>query len=185
MNSVTYTAALADDDAIKLSIATVVGVATYTAVNLDGLIGDDAMSPARTLTVVTSASVGAYVLASTMVVTGTDAAGRVLTETFTIGNADGGETLVGTKAFASVTGIVIQAQANTAGTFKFGVRDVVCAKAPYMVRASAAGNLHVGYSDGTQDTIPALNAKEYLEFAPTKIYGDVTTTVVGMTLFFK
>lgn len=185
MKTASYATALADIDAIKLSIATVAGAAAYSGAGINGVIGLTSMVPARTVTVTAATSPGSYVAASTITFTGTDAADRVITEVLALVGTGGNETLIGTKGFKTVTAIDIQAQVDTSGAFSFGVRDILCDKAPYMIRATAAGDLKVGYSDGSTDTIPAMAAKEYITFAPAKVFGDSATTVVGMTLFFK
>jgi hypothetical protein len=185
MKTASYATALNDIDAIKISVATSITPVTYITSGINGVIGLAAMSPARTLTITTSAQAAAYTLASTITITGVDAAGRSLSEVFTIGNANGGETLVGTKGFAGVLSIVVAAQASALGAFSFGVRDILCDKAPYMIRANGAGDLHVAFSDASEDTIPAMAAKEYITFAPVKVFGDSGTTITGLTLFFK
>ncbi len=185
MKTASYATALNDIDAIKTSIATVAAPVTYATTDINGVIGLTAMSPARTLTVTTAAHALAYSVGSTVTVTGVDAAGRVLTEVFTLTATNGGETLVGTKGFAGVVSIAIGAQLLTLGAFSIGVRDILCGKTPYMIRANGAGDLHVAFDDASEDTIPAMAAKEYITFSPTKVFGDSATTITGLTLFFK
>lgn len=185
MKTASYATALADTDGIKTSIATAVAPATYITAGINGVIGLAAMTPARTLTVTTASHASSYVASSTVVITGTDAADRIIAETFTLTGTGGGETIVGTKGFKTVTSIVVAAQTDTAGAFEFGVRDILCSARPYMIRANGAGNLHVAYDDGSEDTIPAMAAKEYITFAPVKVFGDSGTTITGLTLFFK
>jgi hypothetical protein len=185
MHTTSYATALNDIDAIKTSIATVAAPVTYSPA-YNGVIGTiNSMIPARTLTVTSAANPGSYVAGSTITITGTDAAGRVLVEVFTHVGTGGGETLVGTKGFETVTSILVAAQADTSGAWSFGVRDVLCDVKPYMIRANGAGDLKVSFDDGSTDTIPAMAAKEYITFAPTKVFGDSGTTITGLTLFFK
>lgn len=181
MKTVSYSAALADTDAIKTSIATVAATATYTGGALNGVIGATAMVPARTVSVTTSANVGTYTGVA-IVVTGTDVNGLALSETLTLTAVDGNETIVGSKGFKTVTSIAIPAQFDTGGTFQFGVRDVMCSTPPKAVRCVGAGALKVGYEDGTTDTIADIAARETLLISPTKIFGDGGTTVVGLSL---
>jgi len=187
MKTVTYTAALAVANAIKTSIATVASIATYSGVALNGAIGQAVMNPPRTISVTAAASAGSYVAGSTIVITGRDSQGSLITETLTLVGTDGTETLVTTQGFKSVTSIVIAAQVNTSGAWTVGVRDVAFGPdKPYAIRAVATGALKLGYGGGSvTDIIPAVAALETLQVSPDKIYGDASTTVVGMTLFFK
>jgi len=183
MKTVTY-AAIADDDAIKTSIATSTSIATYSGVGLNGVIGATAMVPARNVTVTTGAHSGTYI-GTAIVVTGTNSEGAVITETLTLTAVNGNETIVGAKGFKTVTSIAVPAQFDTSGTFKFGVRDIICgANPPKSVRCGGAGALKVTYEDGTTDTIADIAARESLAIAPHKIFGDSGTTVTNLTLFF-
>lgn len=184
MKTASYATALADIDAIKASIATVAAPVTYSGGQLDGVIGATSMAPARTVSVTTASNSGSYTAGSALLFTGTDAAGRTLTETLLLTAVNGGETIYGTKGFKTVTSVAIEAQFDTGGHFSLGVRDVMCDKPPYMIRANGAGNLHVAFDDGSEDTIPAMAAKEYITFAPVKVFGDSGTTITGLTLFF-
>jgi hypothetical protein len=58
--------------------------------------------------------------ATTAVVTGTDAAGRAISENFAIPNG-GATTVTGAKVFATINSLVIPAQSGTGGTFTMGV----------------------------------------------------------------
>lgn len=189
MHTSSYATALNDIDAILTTIATSKDdPVELDDTDLDGVIGDAEMIPARTLTVTIAAAVGSYVAASEVTITGTDAADRELEEVFTIVGTDGTELLIGTKGFKTVTAVVIDTQDPTdgdAGVVKIGVRDILIDEPIYSVRAVAAGNLHVQFDNGEEDTIPSMAAKEYVNFSPVKIFGDSGTTVVGMTLFHK
>lgn len=183
MKSVSYAAALADTDALKASIATAAADVVYATSDLDGVIGTGVMNPARTVSVKTTANASTYT-GHAIVVSGTDPNGAPLSETLTLTATNGGETIVGTKPFRTVTSIGVPAQHDTSGHFEFGVRDVMLGTPPKSIRALAAGDLKVMYDDGTVDTISALAAKETIAISPVKIFGDAATTVVGMSLLF-
>lgn len=187
MKTVSYSAALASANAIKTSIATVAAPVTYSGGGLNGAIGAAANALPRTITVTAAAHAASYVAGSTITITGTDSQGTVQSEVLTLVGTDGTETLVTTHGFRTVTSVAIAAQADTLGAFTVGVRDVVFGPdKPFAIRATAAGDLKLGYAGGTvTDTIPALAAKETVQVSPDKIYGDSSTTVVGMTVFFR
>ncbi len=182
MRSVSYPA-IPVTNAIKTSIATVAAPVSYSGVALNGAIGVAEMNPPRNISVTTSASVGAYTLTA-ITITGTDAAGRALTETLTLTQANGGQTVVGASAFKTVTQIDILAMVSTAGAFTFGVRDIFCTRRPSRIRVGTTGALKVGYDDGTTDVIAAVLAGETLNIAPARVYGDSSTTATNVTLIF-
>lgn len=158
LKTITFPGALRVANAIKLSVATVAGVATYTGGSLDGAIGTSSMVAARTLSVTLAANAGSYVNGSTITVTGLDAFARVQSEVLSIIGIDGGIVIYGTKIFGKVNQIVIQAQTNVGGHFQFGVSDAFVAAR--MVRVGTIGNLSIAYEDGTLDTIINLRAGE-------------------------
>lgn len=173
---VTYTA-LADDDAIKTSIATVAAPATYSGGALNGAYGGTFPLP-QTVSVTTSSSVGSYILGA-IVFTGTDQDGSVITESLTLTAVNGNETIKGTTAFATITSIVVPAQFDTSGTFKFGVFHLLLKSPMRKIRASAAGNLVLGFQDGNTDTLPCT-AGEQQSVLALKVLG---TTSIGFTVY--
>lgn len=184
MRTVTY-AVIADTNAILETTNATEAIQTITNFG-SAVIGGGYMNPARTLTVTTSADVGGYVAASTVVVTGRDANGAVITETFTITDVDGNEVLVGTVAFSKVDSVVIAAQAaSTGGAFIVGVQDIVCDSRdlPKRIRIGGTGNLKVKWGSAV-DLIPSVPANQIFEGQFRHIVGDSQTTVTNLTLFF-
>lgn len=168
-------------NAIKLSIATSVAPITYSGVQLDGAVGAAVMSPPRSIAVTTAAHAGSYTLTG-ITITGTDQSGNVQTEVLTLTAVNGGETVVGTKAFKTVTSIAVLAMTDALGAFTFGTRDIFAT--PKRIRVGTTGALKVAYEDGTVDTIPAVLAGETLAISPNKIFGDASTTATNLTLIF-
>lgn len=108
-----------DVDAIVTNIGSTAGVQNLAGASLNGVIGAAEMDPPRSLQLVLSSH--ADWDATTAVVTGTNAAGVVITENFAIPNG-GNATVTGTKRFATVTNVMIPAQTGTGGTATLGVR---------------------------------------------------------------
>jgi hypothetical protein len=149
-----------DPDAIKTSIATAVGAASYNGVSLNGVIGAAAISPPRQATVTSTAAVGAYTNGSTVTFTGLDSSGAALVEAVTITGTGGGQTLITSGYFASISQIDIQAQAAATGAFEFGVFS--------QAEQTASGFVHfVGGSgaDNCSNVINLLEAGEYRRIA--------------------
>jgi len=112
-------AALADVDAIIATGASSASSQTLSGASLDGATGYRTMSPPRRLSFTFSSH--ADWDATTITVTGKDADGGTLTETFSVTNG-GGTTATGSKLFARVTSVAIPAQTGAGGTFTMGVR---------------------------------------------------------------
>lgn len=171
-------AALKDVDAIKTSIATVAAPATYTTFN--GAIGG-AFDPPRAVTVKTSASVGSYTLTA-ITFTGTYG-GQPVTDTITLTQTGGGETLYGDQPFDTLTSIAIAAMSDTSGAFEFGVGDVYAGAGRFFRAVKAVGGAgSIGLQfDGVSDTLPVLeNAIEPV--APKGVLASLTD--VGITLYW-
>lgn len=191
--TVTY-AAIADADGIKTSIATAVTQQTYSGVALNGAraAGYPTWLP-QNVSVTSSASVGSYNLTG-ITFTGTDVAGEALTETLTLTAANGNETVVGTKAFANVTSIVVAAMADTNGAFTFGMRDIIMLQYSTVTSkplrqvirvlktTAATGNCLVTYGGGVTDTLPmAVNVHEPVQAI--QISGTATTTALPLVVY--
>lgn len=133
-----------DADAIIATGASTTTDQTLSGASLDGVIGDDVMSPARRLSL--TVDVHADWNATTAIITGTSRAGAIITENFTI--PDGGQiaALNGTKYFRTVTSVFIPTQGGPGGTFTVGVRAAVTAVATggthIVCTAAVAGELH-------------------------------------------
>lgn len=110
--------ALADADAIIATGASSASPQTLSGASLDGATGYRALSPSRRLSFTFSAH--ADWDATTITVTGKDAGGNTITETFAVPNG-GGSTVNGSKLFARVTSVAIPAQSGVGGTFTMGV----------------------------------------------------------------
>lgn len=111
--------ALADADAIVAAIPTAATEQSLAGADLDGVTGYRAMSPSRRLFFTLSNH--ADFDAGTAVVTGKDSSGNTITENFTIPNG-GNDTVLGTKRFARVTGVVFPAGSGVGGEWTLGTR---------------------------------------------------------------
>jgi hypothetical protein len=127
--------AAADPDGIKESVASSASIATYTGTALDGAIGTGTISPPRNITITTTSH--ADIDAVAVVITGLDVNGDAQTDTITLTNG-GGTTDVGTKAFKSVSSIVVPAQSGTGGALTFGTGNVIGLERKLRSRAGLA-----------------------------------------------
>jgi len=127
-----------DVDAIIATIGSTAGVQTLDDTDLDGVIGGDTMSPPRNL--VFTHDGNAYWDATTGIVTGLDASGRTITESFAIPNGlgAGAQTVTLTRLFASVISLDIPAQTGVGGSATLG----------YGNRFDATGRIQVTATDG-------------------------------------
>lgn len=135
--------ALADVDAIIATGASAATPQTLSGADLDGAVGYRPLSPSKRLQLVLDGH--ADWDATTATVTGKDAAGATITETFAIPNGTGSPAVVtGTKLFARVTAVEIPAQSGAGGTFTLGVRAPMTAtdSATFVTLAGTAGHLH-------------------------------------------
>lgn len=130
--------ALGDVDAIIATGASSGSLQTLSGASLDGVLGYRPLSPSRRLHLVLSSH--ADWDETTATVTGKDAGGNTITETFAIPNGGNG-TVTGTKLFARVTSIAIPAQSGTGGTFTLGTRAPMTATddATHVTLAGVAG----------------------------------------------
>ncbi len=130
-------ASLFDSDAIKTSIASDTNPASYSGGDLDGLVGETAMSPLRRLTATLAMNAGSYIDSSEITFTGLDQNLDPLVEVVTIVGTDGGQTLITTGLFSSVDTIDVEAQADTDGAFEFGIAVVAADDNAIIENASA------------------------------------------------
>lgn len=168
---------------LKTSIATSASPANYSGVALNGTLAGTTMFPARTISVTTATHAASYNTTNPIVFTGTDPNGATITESLTLTQSGGNETVVGLKGFATVTSIAVPAQNDALGSFTFGVRDLILSELVRAIRVGGSGNLHVSYSDGSTDTLTGVQ-ETLRDCFPTKIWGDGNTTVTNLTLFF-
>lgn len=110
-------AMVADVDAFKTNIASTAGIQTFTAVDLDGVIGAAALPLAAKVVLVLNAN--AAWNATTAVLSGLDKDGIPISENLSI-PADTGGTLTSVNYYSKVTGLVIPAQTGAGGTATLG-----------------------------------------------------------------
>jgi hypothetical protein len=189
-------AALADPDGFVESIATVTTADVLTGAELDGVLVDAnnvGQPPAPGIafwpTVTSDASAGAFVAGSDIVFTGTYN-GATVTRTATLTAVNGDETVFADGPLETLTQIDIEAQADTDGAFTFGFSGISPRRLPgeavaykkWLVKSYAdaanadTANVHVGYPDGTTDTVELAKGAQ-LEAAPSRIYGDTTAPI--------
>lgn len=177
--------AVKDTNAIKASIATDdTDPAVYVDTDLDGVLAGGPYSLTRNVSVTTSASAATYNTTDPIVFTGTDLYGIPQTEELTLTDAGGGETIVGTKAFLSITQIDVPVQDDTTGAFEFGVQDAFLNDLIVEIRAGSTGDLKITHTNGSVDTIPVITAGEKFYLSPIKVWGD-STTVTDLIFFIK
>lgn len=176
-----YAGALAVE-AISANAVTKTSVDTRTVTYTEG------QGLARTAKVTLASHAGSYVDQSTIVITGTKSDGSSYSETLTIVGTDGGTTLTTTVAFATVSSIVIAAQADALGHIQVDGSDIQLPADPKQLRVGTAGSgaLHVGYvaPDGSviKNTFKNCQAGERFDITPRWVYID--STVQDIDIFF-
>lgn len=128
----------ADPDGIKTAIATVAAATTYSGADLDGVVGAGTMDPPRNVTVTTAGATPADAPA-TATINGLDVDGNAISEVITV--AQTATIATGTKAFASVTSIVLPAADGTGATLAFGFGTLIGLAKTIKSRAGAAAGL--------------------------------------------
>lgn len=113
-----------DVDSIVATLASTAGIQNLSGTALDGVFGDEAISPARRITFTFSSH--ADWDATNITLNGLDAAGAVVSETIAVPNG-GNATVTSTGLFSLVTGITVPAQSGTGGTATVGTRSGVTA----------------------------------------------------------
>lgn len=183
---------LADVDAIKTAIATSASAAEYTDTDLDGALasaGVVGLDPPRFVSITTSSSASSYSIASPIVVTGTRG-GVVVTESLSLTDEDGGETIVGDQPFDAITSISVPAQDDTSGQFEFGVSGIAARvneareQVPYRgIRVGATGGaVKLGFEGGYEDT-STYPADDFDSVQFIRLYG-AGTTATPVTLYW-
>lgn len=181
VRSVTLADPIAVANAIKTSIATVAGAASYSGGALNGAVGAGLLPITQTVSFTTSSHSGSYVAGSKVTFTGLDRNGLALVEQLLVTAVNGGETIVGLKGFSKVTQIDVEAQSDTAGAFTFGYSDVMCPGCWGLRVGGTTGSLKVGFADQSIDTIPSVVAGERINMMIQKVFGASTAT--KLTLF--
>lgn len=187
----TYTFAaaadLADADGIKTLVATALTAASYDGADFNGALGAGpiAFAPPRYPSVTTTADAATYNTTDPIVFTGTRG-GRPATVEILLTQAGGNETVIATEPLDTLETIDVPAQLTVNGEFTFGWSGIACKKHadvehPFrQVRAMGAGNLHVGYIGGAEDTFAMTDGeKDAIEVR--RIYA--TNTTCGVKLY--
>lgn len=132
---------------------------------------------ARNLTVTVAATTAGHVKAAAIVVTGTNLADEVITESFTP-TVDTPATLVGAKAFKTVTSVTVPAQDGDSVTVDVGFGQLI--GLPYKL---AKKRVLVTLNDGVVDTAPALTiSTSALESNTVDFNGSLDGSVMDMSL---
>ena len=104
--------------AVRLAGATQTSPVTWAGAQLDGATGNATFAPARAAIVVCSGSAGAFVVGSTVSITGLNVLGLTHTRTITI---TGLGTFATDYAFTKITSVTVAAQTSTAGVISVGL----------------------------------------------------------------
>lgn len=174
-------AAAADTDGIFDGIAAEDGTAEPAGETVTATPADDefiAQPPcARNVTVTVAATTAGDVKAAAIVVTGTNLAGETITENFTP-TADTPATLVGAKAFKTITSVAVPAQDGASVTVDVGFGQLI--GLPYKL---AKKRVLVTLNDGVVDTAPTLTISESaLESNTVDFNGSLDGSVMDMSI---
>ena len=132
---------------------------------------------ARNLTVTVAATTAGHVKAAAIVVTGKNLAGETITESFTP-TADTPDTLVGAKAFASVTSVAVPAQDGDSVTVDVGFGQLI--GLPYKLDKK---RVILTLNDGVVDTAPTLAiSASALEGNTVDFNGSLDGSVMDMSI---
>ena len=132
---------------------------------------------ARNLTVTVAATTAGHVKAAAIVVTGKNLAGETITESFTP-TADTPDTLVGAKAFASVTSVAVPAQDGDSVTVDVGFGQLI--GLPYKLDKQ---RVILTLNDGVVDTAPTLTiSASALESNTVDFNGSLDGSVMDMSI---
>ena len=144
-------------NAIKLAIATSTSAVSYTGAQLDGAVGQGAISPSKLVEVTSSAVASVYNTTNPIVFTGLDYAGNVITDSVRLTAVGGGETVMGVKAFSSVTKIDVPAMLLGTGQLSFGVGDLCFEPPARNFEAGAAGTFKLIAQSGLACNVTLLS----------------------------
>lgn len=132
---------------------------------------------ARNVTVTVAATTAGDVKAAAIVVTGKNLAGDTITESF-LPTADTPATLIGAKAFASVTSVAVPAQDGASVTVDVGFGQLI--GLPYKL---AKKLVLVTLNDGVVDTAPTLAiSTTALESNTVDFNGSLDGSVMDMSI---
>ena len=171
----------ATNNAIKTSIATVAAAVTYSGAGLNGAIGAGAIAPSALITVKTSASGGAYIITSPIVITGTNYLSDTITDNITLTLTGGNETVATKQPFSSVTSIAIPAMANTAGAFLFGLGNLAFVPYARALEMGATGGVVKLVAPSGKAVSLTLGANTYRPLAIGQV--DTNTAVFPFIIY--
>lgn len=183
---------LADDDAIKTSVATATSAAVYSGEDLDGDAASDGVARpapndhlglASFPSVTTASQAGSYKAGSKVTFIGhygltfgdeTVTSDQLVRRTAVITDPDGNETVIADGPLESVIAIEVEAQEDTDGALEFGFSGLAPRKGERFVQLEGLdeGNIHVAYGDD-EDTIPTDVGRKH-ECMPSRIFADST-----------
>ena len=177
-------------NALVTSLATSASPSVISGAGLNGTIGANvftygtyAIKTCQSVTVTTSTHTGSYNLVA-ITVAGLDAKGNAITDTLTLTQVNGNETLKTSKGFTQVTSITVPAMVDALGAFTFGVTDLFFAQPPRWVIATAADSvIHMKFGSLGED-LPALTKGVAMPIQPSWIDASATTTATAFTLLF-
>lgn len=178
-----YAASPTDADGIKTTVATSLTAATYSGAALNGALanpGPAVIDLPMNVSVTTTSDAATYNTTSPIVVTGTDFDGNTITDSLLLTQANGNETISGTKGFATVVSIAVPAQLTVDGAFTFGVLDTVLTTPLGRARrcenghASTAGNLAIIDDGGKASTVPLAAGGQLDAFVQKIVWASTT-----------
>lgn len=174
-------AAAADTDGIFDGIVAPDGTAEPAGTTVTKTVAADefvAQPPcARNVTVTVAATTAGHVKAAAIVVTGKNLADETITESFTP-TVDTPATLVGAKAFKSITSVAVPPQDGNSVTVDVGFGQLV--GLPYKL---AKKRVILTLNDGVVDTAPALTiSASALESNTVDFNGSLDGSVMDMSI---
>lgn len=174
-------AAAADTDGIFDGIVAPDGTATPAGTTVTKTVAADefvAQPPcARNVTVTVAATTAGHVKAAAIVVTGKNLADETITESFTP-TVDTPATIVGAKAFKSITSVAVPPQDGDSVTVDVGFGQLI--GLPYKL---AKKRVILTLNDGVVDTAPALTiSASALESNTVDFNGSLDGSVMDMSI---
>lgn len=123
----------------------------------------------------TTASVGTYIVGSTITIAGVNSLGQDDETVFTLTDEDGDESFISTKAFYSIESVTIEPQVDNNGSITTGTKDVLIPNGCVGIFCGIGGNLKILNIDNSTTIIPGIVNGETVPCNPLKIYSDDTT----------
>ncbi len=177
----TFSGQIADGNALVETLSTSTSAVALADTDLDGTLADGTLGyidalEARRITVTASSTVGAFVLGSTITITGKDVDGEELIEVLEVTSADGNFTLTTVGYFAAGAGneitIDIEPQADTDGSWTVGVTgDLLLYQAASFDGAGMSGLAIAGWGARAVSVTSASDTNAYNVTDPIEING--------------